>query len=323
MKINKEKLQWLVEYTKERSSVYYKKEILKQPAPWTGFPELTYFKFTNVKRFLDRETKWSIKNILDNNELTPEDKALNTTLFIGINSGKSMEFFLNGPVKYHKIYDTGEKPFFDDLVKFEDNARIKNNENYTSGKEWVKQQSNAYFLSAVGAQTNRTCPDEYKRHLTGRAYFMWKYKTDIFNAWNANSFEEAEKYMQNVPAYRQFLGYQALTTMSYSNETKFTDDEYILCGPGTRGGLSYLFEDYNECTETAEDMIEYLRYHIEDICKENGLSWDIEKWLHFLPESQRVFTRQDWTNAMCELNKLCKLRSGVGMRKRYYNFNSH
>ena len=42
-----------IKYQKERTNVYYKKEVLKESPPWTEWDVLQKYKFTNTIRELD------------------------------------------------------------------------------------------------------------------------------------------------------------------------------------------------------------------------------------------------------------------------------
>ncbi|EJB3710314.1 hypothetical protein MT251_004815, partial [Escherichia coli] len=65
-------------HQRERTSIYYKKEILNLPPYWTDDKILRNYKFVNTKRTWDKETKWLLKNITNNNKLTYENKILNS-----------------------------------------------------------------------------------------------------------------------------------------------------------------------------------------------------------------------------------------------------
>jgi len=75
----------MVFHQKERTNIYYKKEILKEKAPWTEDEILNKYKFVNTKRKWDRESRWLLKNIVNNSNLTYEEKLLNCILFRVIN----------------------------------------------------------------------------------------------------------------------------------------------------------------------------------------------------------------------------------------------
>lgn len=305
-----EVLKWLVEYTKARCEVYYKKEVLKLPPPWTDHPQLSYFKFTNVKRYLDRQSKWIINNVVNNTNLSWQNRSLNIAVFQIINHGDVMKHYFGGDgiIDFDKVDPNNPDNFFEDLLDYE----------LSQDQSFIKQ-SNAYFLSYIGRSVSLDIDKKYQYTLSGRAYLVWKYREHVFNAFKAQTGEEAYNELRQVKTFGEFIAYQVFATMSYCSDTVYTDNDYCACGPGTRAGLNYLFP--YEPDENCYDLIYYLRDNIKTICEENGLQWNIEEWLSFLPEEHRAFTLQDWTNSMCELNKLCKIRYEEPMRVRYYHWN--
>lgn len=65
----------------ERQEIWYKRSILKQPAPWTTDKYLRDYKFTNVYRELDRASQWLIKNVLLDHKLSLEDLVFRIIIF--------------------------------------------------------------------------------------------------------------------------------------------------------------------------------------------------------------------------------------------------
>lgn len=97
-------------HQRERTSIYYKKEILNLPPYWTDDKILRNYKFVNTKRTWDKETKWLLKNITNNNKLTYENKILNSFLFRVINKSDTLNE-LDAPFDFTKmtIRDINEK----------------------------------------------------------------------------------------------------------------------------------------------------------------------------------------------------------------------
>lgn len=303
-RVSKDILKLLVDYTKARCEVYYKKEIQKLPYPWTEHKWLSSFKFTNVKRWMDRETKWAITNILENDSLSEESKALNVCLFQMINRGDSyME-------RFHRVLPVHEMSFDEihDLALKE----VENEPNCVT-----PLQSNAYFLSSVRKCANDIVPEDMKYTNSGTVWLVKANTESILAAWNAETADECMANLYDVSSLGDFLAYQVFATMSYSKSTKFSDNDYVSCGPGTKNGSWRLLGKSNP-EEGFEDFIRFLQDNIVDLCRYHELEWNIEEWLHYLPEDQRRFTLQDWTNSMCELSKLCKLTYNEPMRFRWY-----
>ena len=68
-------------WVQERYLVHIKKDVLHQDPPWTTYEPLKNNRFTNVRRDHDKESRWLIKNISLNPNLTLEEKILNSILF--------------------------------------------------------------------------------------------------------------------------------------------------------------------------------------------------------------------------------------------------
>ena len=64
-----------ITFIEERALIYHKKEILKQPAPWTNDTILANGKFGNVWRQLDSGTRWET-NKLQHNYHSPYDDMI-------------------------------------------------------------------------------------------------------------------------------------------------------------------------------------------------------------------------------------------------------
>jgi hypothetical protein len=95
-------LQLLWQWIRERYRVHLLKDVQQLPAPWTDDSVVANFRFTNVRREHDKETRWLIANIAFNNELTLEEKVLNSILFRSWNRSDTFELF-GGPFTLDKL----------------------------------------------------------------------------------------------------------------------------------------------------------------------------------------------------------------------------
>ncbi|MER5046536.1 nucleotide kinase domain-containing protein, partial [Morganella morganii] len=89
-------------HQRERTSIYYKKEILNLPPYWTEDEILRSYKFVNTKRTWDKETKWLLKNITSNNELSYDNKILNSFLFRVVNKSDTLNE-IGAPFDFKKM----------------------------------------------------------------------------------------------------------------------------------------------------------------------------------------------------------------------------
>lgn len=100
--LNEDVIKEWFHHQRERTSIYYKKEILNLPPFWTNDEILKKYKFVNTKRIWDRETKWLLKNVIKNNYVTYENKLLNSFLFRVINKSSTLTK-INAPFDFSRM----------------------------------------------------------------------------------------------------------------------------------------------------------------------------------------------------------------------------
>ena len=119
----------------DRYRIHKRKDIKELPAPWTKNPILQEYKFTNVRREHDRQTRYLIDNITNNLTLTLEDRVINTFLFRSWNNWATLKDF-GFPYPAQALYnpDLKEKvrPLFHRLQK-ENPDRLWYNNAYNQG----------------------------------------------------------------------------------------------------------------------------------------------------------------------------------------------
>lgn len=248
---------------------------------------------------------------------------MNTALFCTVNSGLAMKRFAGEVIKFNSL----------DLGSVFEHEK----ENKTA-----VFQNPAYFLSSVRGVSYSHFP-EYRGYLTATVALMDEYRDLIIGAWNADTSQEAFSLLLQVPSFGNFMAYQVMAAMSYAEEVKYSDDELTIIGPGTFQGLNIMFRPDIPNPEPAwrdeenkkgfyckyhilgyvkyEDCAEYLEWlgaNFSKLYEDLGLEFNEEEILHFMPENERRFTKQDWTNLMCELSKYWKLNINFPMRVRYF-----
>ncbi len=79
--VNIDNLRLLFYLIFERQEIWYKRFVLKEPAPWTQDEILRDYKFTNAYRELDRASQWLIKNVFSQNQLSIPDLIWRIIIF--------------------------------------------------------------------------------------------------------------------------------------------------------------------------------------------------------------------------------------------------
>lgn len=305
-KLNHQNLLYLYNFIKRRYIVHLRKDVLNLSPPWTFDEVLQQFRFTNIRREHDRETKWLIKNITDNPKLCYEDKLLNCVLFRLYNKHETAEL-ISMPIEFYGEYKGHWDP-----------------EWYRSLFEaaLVEDPNIVFFTAAfhtVGMKLTL-------QKVTGEDYapmrilkFMKLLLDDGFTSKlkKCKTQEEAFKVITSYNGIGSFLGYQMFVDMTYVKEFPFSENEFTVAGPGCIMGLNYLFESRDGMTY--EECLFWLRDHLDELFREElGKDWDPKKVFWDLPEEDRCFNVMSLENCFCELSKYIRAKSGTGRpRKRY------
>ncbi len=333
--IDKDVLTIYRDYVYERASIFNKKEVLCLPKPWTQDTFLLTNKFTNVNRRLDRESKWLINNVIENNNISLENKILNILLYRLVNLGEAMEGMYNGYINFD--YDN-----FDQLVNKEINMDYEG-----------RVQSPAYFLGHARKYANRIS-DKYKFTHASLPFMVFHHKQKILSSilLGANTYDQGIIYpkecvdiLQTIPYIGIFMSYQVWVDYTYLSEythgsdstvnsariSKWSDDDYAVSGPGCDDGIDWMVcgKDlinpetnrpiYGKSKVDYNEFLYWFRENLDNLMKDNNLEWNPKEFLHFLPEKLQHWGLMEVENSFCELNKLMKLKNGIKMRSRSYN----
>lgn len=289
--LNKEVKGFLYTWLSERYKIHLKKDVQKLPKPWTEFIPLRDYKFTNVRREHDRETKWLIKHIVKNDEVSYDNKLLNVALFRLYNKHVTSELFGD----WIDFFNLSEE-YLEELEQIFE-KQVKNESLFT----------NAFFVSGI----IRSLKIFFKHYaLTNPIRLIWKERDNFLEAVkNAKNQKEVfEAIVSNLFGVGEFLGYQIFVDMTYIDEFPFSENEFVVAGPGCIAGINLLFDDkdglnYDEC-------IFWLRDNQKEIFKEFG--YDPKKLFSDLPEWDRKINLMSQENQLCELSKFTKLMRGTG-----------
>lgn len=302
--LSKKALLYLYEFITQRYMIHLKKDVLKETPPWTTDQVLRDFRFTNIRREHDKESKWVIEHIANNPELCYEDKLLNVILFRLYNKHETAEL-ISMPFKFSETPDWNPEWYrgLFEAALVEDPKRV-------------------FFTAAfhtVGMKITL-------KKVTGEDYAPMRVLKFIRTLIDTNLVDRVKSCLNQEGVYKElisydgiggFLGYQFYVDMTYIKEFPFSENEFTVAGPGCVRGLNYLFKNrdgmtYEECLFWLRDNLD--RLFIKRLRKpwsSKGLFWD-------LPEEDRCFNVMSLENCFCELSKYIRAKEGTGRpRKRY------
>ena len=302
--LNERNLLYLYNFIKRRYVIHLRKDVLKKDPPWTTDEVLKNFRFTNIRREHDKESKWVIEHIANNPELSYEDKLLNVILFRLYNKHETAEL-ISMPFKFSQTPDW-------------------NPEWYRSLFEaaLVEDPKRVFFTAAfhtVGMKNTL-------KRVTGESYAPMRILKFIKILINEGLVDDIKACVNQQEVYQtltdyngigRFLAYQFYVDMTYIAEFPFSENEFTVAGPGCVMGLNYLFE--NRDGMTYEECLFWLRDNLDRLfVEELGKDWDAKRVFWDLPEEDRCFNVMSLENCFCELSKYIRAKDGTGRpRKRY------
>lgn len=311
-------------YVVERNRIYKNKEIL-HTTPLTNDNIFLNFKFTNVKRWQDRESRWLIKNVCCNDELTYREKVINSLLFRSWNKGKTYEI-LGGPWKEDFLKDPPvdilDKKICEFSKEHPDYVWFTNAFNTGGIKNSWKDVRSVYNDDRL----SREVPEEFLcKDIPLRMFYLAEsiIKRGILDKiCEGDSVESIYSAVCDIKGYAVFLSYQAYIDLTYIKEFPYDEDSLLVAGPGCRKGAEYLYEyDYEDFDgEEGENIYTRIR-SIEDEQKKifSNYGYDLDEEFSYLPKYYRSLTLMDIENILCEFSKYIRAWSNSGRPKVRYD----
>lgn len=264
-------------FANERQNIFIKKLNGDTP-PWTNDPILKTYKFCNSYRVNDRVSQYLLKNVIYNGKTyKDEDMLFRIILFKLFNKESTWELLL-------KEFKDITLSTFDmkEYSKVLTNA-INNN---------IKIYNDAYISCATKAFGYDRKHDNHLA-LLNKMFIIDKVQDKILKCTNM---EQAFKIIKSYPLIGNFMAYQLITDINYSNIVDWKEDEFTVAGPGSLRGIRKCFIDKEKLSN--EDIIRYMYNHQEEEFKRLNLN--------FKTIGNRKLQLIDIQNIFCELDKYCR-----------------
>lgn len=237
-------------FAAERQEIFFRRWQQQRP-PWTADPILSEFKFTNAYRASDRVSQFLIKEVIYKGDQAEEEVFFRIILFKLFNKIETWQLLERslGAITYRefdfKAYDTI-------LSK-----AINNKDTIYSG---------AYIMPS-GSKTFGTTR-KHRAHLKLLQQMM---EDEVaLRIAECKTMQQAFTLLLSYPMIGDFLAYQYVTDLNYSNLTSFSEMEFVIPGPGAKGGISKCFESPGGLSEadiirvvTERQQAEFERLGIE------------------------------------------------------------
>jgi thymidylate kinase len=277
-------------FAAERQAIFFRR-MEGLPPPWTEDRILATYKFTNPYRASDRVSQYLIRNVIYRDDLAsaPDSiffRVMLFKLFNKIATWESLQSAL-GPIDWatysFELYDQV-------LTRLTDKG--------------TRIYSAAYIIPCSGRESER----KHRGHLA-------LLERMIANAvphrlMECRSMQEAFELMKSFPGIGDFLAYQFVTDINYSQLTSFSEMEFVVPGPGALDGIRKCFLDIGSLNEP--EIIKFMTERQEQEFARLGL--------HFNSLWTRPLQLIDCQNLFCEVDKYARVRhpeaQGISGRSR-------
>lgn len=315
-KLNVVAVKHLYDFVTERYKIHIRKDFLKQKAPWTNNPILSQYKFCNIRREHDRQSQYLIKNISTNSCLSLEDKIVNSFYFRAWNNWDTMKD-LGGPWPAKNLYSSQMKeqirPIYQKLAT-EDPDRKWWSSAYNQGgtkHAWKFPQGDGYQRAYKESEAKKY--KDWEPDIPLRVFHIGPWLKDghvVERLLNAKDQKESFDVIRSIRGFADFLAYQIFVDLTYIEEFPFSENEFVVAGPGCKKGLNKLFDDYDWLTH--EEALFWLADNIDEIFNEVHPPFWAGRLFVDLPQEDRFFSVMCLENCMCEFCKYIRTVEGNG-----------
>lgn len=268
-------LYWYFAY--ERQNIFQKKKN-GEPEPWTDDPILQEYKFCNSYRVNDRVSQYLLKKVIYNGKkYSSEDVIFRILLFKLFNKEVTWELL------EQEIGDIG-------LATFDFNQ-------YSNILETALRKGVAIYNDAYISCANKAYGYDRKHEnhlaLLKQIFIIDQAHLKILES---KTMEEAFHVLKKYPLIGNFMAYQLITDINYSEVVNWDEMEFTVVGPGSERGIAKCFENIDGYTK--EEIIKYMCHHQQEEFKRLNLD--------FQGIGNRMLQYIDCQNLFCELDKYCR-----------------
>ena len=208
-------------FASERHAIFHRR--LNGTFPFTADPILQRFKFTNAYRILDRTTQYLIREVLNHGDQSSEEVCFRVLLFKLFNKIETWEL-LTGTLGLVSFAE----------YRFERYDRVLE-EALASGK---RIYSAAYIMPSGGSHGESR---KHRSHLRLLENIMRDRLADKLA--DSRNMAMGFRLLRSYPMIGDFLAYQFITDLNYTDICSYSEMEFVAAGPGSFDGLRKCFPD--------------------------------------------------------------------------------
>lgn len=265
-------------FAAERQAIFFNR-LNKNEGHLTDDAILQTYKFTNAYRASDRVSQFLIRHVIYEGDQRPEEVFFRIILFKTFNKIETWELFKEkiGELSFKK-YDFTE---YDRVLS---KAKVNG----------VSIYSAAYIMPSGSGSFG------YKYKHRNHLKLIEKMMNDNLpgHICKAKSMQHVFELLRGYPMIGDFLAYQYAIDINYSQLTNFSENSFVMPGPGAKDGIRKCFSNYGGLSEV--DLIKCMVDRQEEEFSRLGIKFQT-LWgrpLHLI----------DCQNLFCEIDKYARVK---------------
>ena len=277
-------------FAAERQDIFFRR-LERQAPPWTTDSIFSEFKFTNAYRASDRVSQFLIKEVIYEGDQSEEELFFRTILFKLFNKVETWRLLEAnlGQISYRDFnYDA-----YDAVL-----SRAINGGTTIYSAAYIMPSGSKAFGTTRKHRSHlrllqQMMEDELPLQIAGSQTML-----------------DAFTLLRSYPMIGDFLAYQYVTDLNYSTLTDFSEMQFVVPGPGAKGGISKCFASLGGLSEA--DIIRVVADRQEIEFERLGINFK-SLW-------GRPLQLIDCQNLFCEVDKYSRVFhpeiTGSSMRTR-------
>jgi hypothetical protein len=216
-------------FAAERQMIFFRR-LEGAPYPWTADPILGCYKFTNAYRASDRVSQYLIRRVIYSGDQSPDEIFFRIILFKIFNRIETWELLERnlGELRYSEYS-------FD---------------RYDAILTGAMSQGEAIFSAAYIMPSGETSFGYSKKHRNYLRLLERMLQDEVpTRIGEAPSMRLAFETLRSYPMMGDFLAFQYVIDVNYSQLTSFSEREFVIPGPGAKNGIRKCFHSLGGLNE--------------------------------------------------------------------------
>lgn len=277
-------------FAAERQRIFVKRA-RGEIGPWTEDSILRTFRFTNAYRASDRVSQFLIRNVIHAGNHSPADTVFRILLFKFFNKVETWQLLREelGEISLGSFSVDG----YDKILS-------------SAMDRGLKIYSAAYIMPSGESRFG------YKRKHRNHLALLDMMMADDLPGRLRQCLRMADAFdlLKSYPTIGDFLAYQFVTDLNYSEVISYSETDFVVPGPGAKSGIRKCFSTLGGMSE--EEVIYLVAKRQEDEFNRLGV--------HFQRLGDRPLQLIDCQNLFCETDKYARVAypcvAGIGERTR-------